>query len=119
MRLMPVSSGLTWRARKSFQAPWSIATLAWVDGVQNSHSSAFGAASAASEKAISAASAAIRMVLASSVPLRPGRWQMILEPADQVGRDLVAAGVVEQLVARARIDLDRDVAQPDLVVVAF
>src|SRR5687768_4975445 len=116
MRLMPSSPAFTLRARKSFHAPWSIATLLWVDGAQNSHSSAFGAASAASEKAISATSAAIRMA-ASSVLLRPGRRQMILEPGGQVGRDLVAARVVEQLVARAIVDLYRDVAQPDLLVV--
>src|SRR5690349_9584673 len=120
MRLMPSLPAFTLRARKSFHAPWSMAALFWLDCAQRSHSSALGAASAARERAMRVRNAAARMGRKSwSLRLGPRRRQMILEPGQQVGRDLVAAGVVEQFVASAGVDLHADVAQADLLIMAL
>src|SRR5688572_23483952 len=106
MRLMPSLPSCTWRTRKSFQAAWSMPTLLGADAAQRCHSSALGAASAASENAINRQPAPRRMGVPSlDGTLRPRVGRAVLEPAQQVVGDFVAAGVVEQLVPRAGIDL--------------
>src|SRR5262245_66567227 len=96
MRLMPSLPGRTLPPSQSFHSWWSSATLFWVEADQRSHSSAFGAASAASEAAIRAMNARRRMAGSGGLPLGPRVGQMIREPGQQVRGDLITAGFVEQ-----------------------